>query len=117
MLLVDTVEGRVIDDEELKDYYASRQPYGEWLDRNLIQLKDLKIPNQRVPEYTTEERAENCRKHSVILMNHCVKCHPCRWQKTEGERTAAMGIDTPLAVLVRDSISRCLIISNSCLHR
>ena len=56
MLLVDTVEGRVIDDEELKDYYASRQPYGEWLDRNLIQLKDLKIPNERVPEYKKEDR-------------------------------------------------------------
>ena len=25
-------------------------PYGEWLDSNLIQLKDLKIPNKKVPE-------------------------------------------------------------------
>ena len=50
MLLVDTVKGRVIDDDELKETYASRQPYGEWLDRNLVNLKDLKIPNQRVPE-------------------------------------------------------------------
>ena len=39
MLLVDTVqqEGRS-DDDELKEYYASRQPYGEWLDSNLITL-------------------------------------------------------------------------------
>ena len=43
-----SVKGRVIDDEELKETYASRQPYGEWLDNNLIELKDLKIPNQRV---------------------------------------------------------------------
>ena len=46
----------------------SRQPYGEWLDRNLVQLKDLKIPNKRVPEYTKEERARTCRKPSVIPM-------------------------------------------------
>ena len=35
MLLVDTVAGRVIDDDELKETYANKQPYGEWLDRNL----------------------------------------------------------------------------------
>ena len=56
MLLVDTVKGRVIDDDELKETYAGKQPYGEWIDRNLLNLKDLKIPNQRVPEYTKEER-------------------------------------------------------------
>ena len=55
MLLVDTVKGRVIDDEELKGYYAARQPYGEWLDSNMVQLRDLKIPNVRVPEFTREE--------------------------------------------------------------
>ena len=52
MLLVDTVKGEVIDDEHLKEKYASAQPYGEWLDSNLVQLKDLKIPNQRVPEFS-----------------------------------------------------------------
>ena len=55
MLLVDTVAGRVIDDEELKEKYANQFPYGEWLDSNLIQLKDLKIPNKDVPKYTAEE--------------------------------------------------------------
>ena len=33
MLLVDTVKGKVIDDDELKEGYAARQPYGEWLDQ------------------------------------------------------------------------------------
>ena len=55
MLLVDTVKGEVVDDEKLKEYYASREPYGEWIDRNLVQLKDLKIPNIKVPSYTGEE--------------------------------------------------------------
>ena len=57
MLLVDTVKGEVIDDDELKEKYASKRPYGEWLDSNLVMLKDLKIPNQRVEEYSKEERA------------------------------------------------------------
>ena len=56
MLLVDTVQGRVIDDDELKEYYASKQPYGEWLDSNLVRLKDLKIPNIKVEEHGYEER-------------------------------------------------------------
>ena len=34
MLLVDTVKGEVVDDEKLKELYASREPYGEWIDRN-----------------------------------------------------------------------------------
>ena len=49
MLLVDTVQGRIIDDAELKETYAARQPYGEWLDRGLIRLKDLPVPNKRCP--------------------------------------------------------------------
>lgn len=56
LLLVDTIQGRVIDDEELKEKYAKRQPYGEWLDSNLVTLADLKIPNKRVPEFSDEER-------------------------------------------------------------
>ena len=31
MLLVDTTQGRIIGDDELKESYAARQPYGEWL--------------------------------------------------------------------------------------
>ena len=56
MLLVDTVKGKVIDDDELKEGYAARQPYGEWLDHYLVELKDLKIPNQKIPTYSKEER-------------------------------------------------------------
>ncbi len=52
MLLVDTIRGEVVDDEKLKELYASRQPYGEWLDRNLVNLSSLKVPNEKVPSYT-----------------------------------------------------------------
>ncbi|MCH5275552.1 MAG: glutamate synthase large subunit [Lachnospiraceae bacterium] len=97
MLLVDIVQGRVIDDEELKERYASSKPYGEWLDSNLVELKDLKIPNLRVPEFSYEERQRMQKafgytydelKQSILPM-----------AKNGGEAIAAMGVDTPLPVL------------------
>ena len=115
MLLVDTVKGRVIDDDELKETYANKQPYGEWLDRNLLKLEDLKIPNERVPEYTKEERQRMQKAFGYTYESLQRAILPMA--KNGGEGTSAMGIDTPLAALVRVTISRCSTISNSCLHR
>ena len=58
MLLADTKQGRLIDDDEVKSTYASRQPYGEWLDSNLVRLHDLHIPNKNVRTYAHEELAK-----------------------------------------------------------
>ena len=97
MLLVDTVKGRVIDDDEIKDAYAGKEPYGEWLDSNLVELHSLKIPNERVPEFTYEERQRMQKafgytydelKQSILPM-----------AKNGSEAIAAMGVDTPLPVL------------------
>ena len=97
MLLVDTVQGRVIGDEELKEMYADRQPYGEWLDSNLIELKNLKIPNQLVPTYKQEDlkRLQKAFGYSYEEVETSIK----NMALNGGEGTAAMGIDTPLAVL------------------
>ena len=97
MLLVDTVQGRVIGDEELKEMYADRQPYGEWLDSNLIELKNLKIPNQLVPTYKPEDlkRLQKAFGYSYEEVENSIK----NMALNGGEGTAAMGIDTPLAVL------------------
>ena len=97
MLLVDTVQGRVIGDEELKEMYADRQSYGEWLDSNLIELKNLKIPNQLVPTYKPEDlkRLQKAFGYSYEEVETSIK----NMALNGGEGTAAMGIDTPLAVL------------------
>ena len=100
MLLVDTLLGRVIDDEELKATYAGRQPYGEWLDRNLVCLEDLKIPNQRVPEYSKEERMRMQKAFGYTYESLREEILPMA--RDGGEATAAMGIDTPLAALAGD---------------
>ncbi len=97
MLLVDTKQGRIIDDDELKEYYANRQPYGEWLDHNLVNLSDLKIPNQRVEEYTPEERA---RLQKAFGYNYeDVRNSIMSMAANGSEAISAMGIDVPLAVL------------------
>ena len=100
MLLVDTVQGRVIDDDEIKEKYAGRQPYGEWLDRHLINLADLKIPNQRVPEYEKKERQRMQKTFGYTYESLKEAILPMA--KNGGEGTAAMGIDTPLAALAGD---------------
>ena len=100
MLLVDTVKGRVIDDDELKEIYANKQPYGEWLDRNLLKLEDLKIPNERVPEYTKEERQRMQKAFGYTYESLREAILPMA--KNGGEGTSAMGIDTPLAALASD---------------
>ena len=97
MLLVDTTKGEIIDDEELKSYYAGKQPYGEWLDSNLVHLHDLKIPNKRVPEYTKEERARLQKAFGYTYEDFRESILPMA--QNGSEQIGAMGIDTPLAVL------------------
>ena len=97
MLLVDTVKGRVISDEECKEYYASKQPYGEWLDGQLINLKDLPVPNRKVPQYTQEERDRLYKAFGYTYEDITGSILPMA--RDGGEATASMGCDIPLAVL------------------
>lgn len=97
MLLVDTVQGRLIDDDELKEYYASKQPYGEWLDSNLVNLKDLKIPNAKVEEHSNEARKRLQKAFGYTYEEVMTSILPMA--KNGSESIAAMGTDSPLAVL------------------
>lgn len=97
MLLVDTVKGELIDDNKLKEKYATKQPYGEWLDNNLIKLEDLKIPNKKVPAHTKEERARLQKAFGYTYEDFRTSILPMALNGSES--ISAMGIDTPLAVL------------------
>lgn len=97
MLLVDTMQGKVIDDDELKETYANRQPYGEWIDSNLIKLADLKIPNKKVPDYTKEECIRLQKAFGYTYED--VKTSILNMAATGSESVGAMGADIPLAVL------------------
>ena len=100
MLLVDTVNHKIILDEELKEKYACKEPYGEWLDSNLLTLGEIKIPNIKPIKYSDEEllrlqRAfgytyEGCREAvATMALNG-------------SEHIGAMGTDIPLAVLSKE---------------
>ena len=83
--------------DELKEKYATKQPYGEWLDNNLVQLHDLKIPNQKVPMHTKEERARLQKAFGYTYEDLKTSILPMALNGSES--IGAMGIDTPLAVL------------------
>lgn len=97
MLLADTINKRIISDEECKEFYANRQPYGEWLDSHLIKLADLPIPNKKVPFYSQEERDKLYKVFGYTYEDVSNAILP---MATNGaEPTASMGTDIPLAVL------------------
>ena len=59
MLLIDTKEGRIIDDEEIKERAACEHPYREWLDRHMVSLEDLPPPPRHAePDHETVLRLE-----------------------------------------------------------
>ena len=97
ILLVDTQSKKIISDNECKDFYAHQYPYGEWLSQNLLKLRELAIPNKKIPVSTQDERdllykafgwtSEDVRELILPMAKNGV------------EPTASMGVDTPLAVL------------------
>ncbi len=96
MFLIDTEQGRIISDEELKQTIATQQPYRLWLNENLIDFDTLPVPpHQHGPDHETvlqRELAfgytfEDCRRLILPMA------------KDGGEPIGSMGTDTPLAVL------------------
>ncbi|MGA3148369.1 MAG: glutamate synthase large subunit, partial [Acidimicrobiales bacterium] len=95
MFLVDTAQGRIVDDDEIKDALAAEEPYAEWLDAGQIELEELPprimltpqhasvIGRQRLFGYTNEELR-------LILQPMA---------RTGVEPNGSMGTDTAIAVL------------------
>jgi len=100
MLLVDTIKGEVVDDNDLKEQYASRQPYGEWLDTNLVKLKNLHIPNEKVELLSFEERQRLQKAFGYTYEDFRNSILPMA--RDGAEAIAAMGVDTPLAVFSKN---------------
>ena len=100
MLLVDTVEGKMISDEELKLRYAEKNPYGEWLDSNLVELEDLKVPNQAAPVLAKEQRLRLQKTYGYTYEQYRTMILPMALNGAEA--VSAMGVDSPLAVLSKN---------------
>ena len=95
ILLVDTQEGRIYYDGELKESLASMKPYRQWLSANRIELDALRSGRKAqnsVDDYARKLRAFGYTREDVelVIQPMCVN---------GSEPTASMGNDTPLAVL------------------
>ena len=96
MFLIDTEEGRIVADEEIKQKIASEQPYREWLDRNLIRLADVPDPHV-IPEPDHETVLQRQLAFGYTFEDLRVLLAPMA--RDGAEAVGSMGTDTPLAVL------------------
>lgn len=96
MFLVDMEQGRIISDEEIKEKVASEKPYRQWLDENLVRLKDVPMPKDVTPPH-----------HDTVLPRQLafgytfedLRMLMVPMAKDGNEAVGSMGTDTPLAVL------------------
>ena len=97
MLLVDLKQQKIYEDSEIKEKYASKEPYGEWIDCNTIKLRDLRIPNERPVSYSEEELSRLQKAFGYTYEEYAEEILSMALNKSE--HIGAMGVDTPLAVL------------------
>ncbi len=96
MFLVDTIEGRIVADEELKRKYASAQPYRQWLDEHHVLLENLPEPAIRTePEHRTVLQRQQCFGYTFEDLRLIVG----PMARDGVQPIGSMGTDTPLAVL------------------
>ncbi|MDP8981378.1 MAG: glutamate synthase large subunit [Acidobacteriota bacterium] len=96
MLLVDTEQGRIIPDEEIKRTLAQRQPYGEWLEKQQITLDHLPEP-PRV--YAMDAETIVCRQRAFGYTDEDLRILIAAMAANGEEPVGSMGTDTPLACL------------------
>jgi len=110
MFLVDTEEGRIVADEEIKQKIATEQPYREWLDKNLVRLADVRDPGiATAPAHATVV-------HRQLAFGYTfedVRMLMLPMARDGNEAVGSMGTDTPLAVLSNKPQPLFIISSNS----
>ncbi|MBV9080044.1 MAG: glutamate synthase large subunit, partial [Elusimicrobia bacterium] len=100
MFLVDTVQGRIISDDEVKDGLKRRKPYGQWLKDNLVRFEDLpEPPEHHGIDHSTVVRRQKAFGYTLEDLKFIL--HP---MAAKGEEAVgSMGEDSPLAVLSQKS--------------
>jgi len=96
IFLIDTEEGRIVADEELKQKIASAQPYRLWLDQNLVRLADVPDPGV-LPEPAHEALLQSQVAFGYTFEDLRMLMLPMA--RDGAEAVGSMGTDTPLAVL------------------
>ena len=96
MFLVDTVEGRIVSDKEIKRQLASRQPYAQWLKDNRVTMEQLPEPTRmHLPNPETLLR----RQRAFGYTDEDLRMILSPMASAAEEPVGSMGTDTPLACL------------------
>jgi glutamate synthase (ferredoxin) len=97
MFLVDTSEGRIISDEEIKQQMASAEPYGQWLKDNLVRFNDLPEVKDHEPPVDHQATLQRLQAFGYNFEDLRVNIGPMAQNSIQP--VGSMGTDTPLAVL------------------
>ena len=95
IFLVDTVKGRIVDDEEIKRELAAEHPYQEWLDQQLIDINDLPAARAELPEHETVFKRQQAFGYTQEDLRFLIAPMAMGGEEPIG----SMGTDTSLAVL------------------
>jgi len=96
ILLIDTVQGRIIDDEEIKRELSEAHPYAEWLEQHLIDIEELPVaPHVPLPDHRTMRQ----RQIAFGYTDEDLRLLLAPMAINGEEPLGSMGTDTPLAVL------------------
>ena len=96
MFLVNMDEGRIVNDEEIKEDIAKKHPYQNWIDENLVHLKE--IPYNDCPIFLNQESLDK-RKVLFGYTQEDIKTIILPMANQAKEPIGSMGSDTPLALL------------------
>jgi glutamate synthase (NADPH) large chain len=95
MFLVDTEQGRIVDDDEIKNHLASRHPYHEWCDAGLVRLIDLPPRTTLTPVHASAVQHQRLYGYTLEELRLLV----APMARTGAEAIGSMGNDVPLPVL------------------
>jgi glutamate synthase domain-containing protein 2/glutamate synthase domain-containing protein 1/glutamate synthase domain-containing protein 3 len=95
MLLIDTGQGRIISDTEIKSSLAAEHPYGDWLRQNLVDIEDLPNAAAERPDHHTVLR----RQQAFGYTQEDLRVLMTPMAQNGEEALGSMGTDTALAVL------------------
>ncbi|HBH11066.1 MAG TPA: glutamate synthase large subunit, partial [Gammaproteobacteria bacterium] len=96
IFMVDTKQGRIIDDSELKEEFVAAEPYQKWLEENLLSIEKLPLPK----EIANSDSASLLQRQQVFGYTYeDLKILMAPMAKNAMEPTGSMGTDAALAVL------------------
>ncbi len=99
MFLIDTAAGQIIEDEQIKSEVAAAQPWGAWLEENMINLRDL--PEREHVRYSSS--SVNRRQRVFGYTEEDLKEFIAPMARSGQEPIGAMGTDTPIAAISQHS--------------